>query len=280
MYGMSEPNDDGAGRRELRIAAIGDLHFDAAAAGSLRDVFAEVDRSAEILVLCGDLTSHGRPEQMRGFVEELAAVEIPIIAVLGNHDFEAELADEAAAILADRGVHVLDGDHVVLEGIGFAGTKGFVGGFGRGALAPFGEPLIKAFVQATTDESIKLENALRNLQTETKVAVLHYSPIVETCAGEPEMILPFLGSSRMLEPLDTIGASVVFHGHAHHGALAGTTPGGIPVYNVSRPLLSANGHLFLLWSTPAPERRRETAAPAAGRPTARVVGRRTDAPAS
>lgn len=244
-----------SGGREIRIAALADIHFNGDGAGDLRDLFAEVDRSADILAICGDITTHGRPEQMRRFIEELAGVHIPIVCVLGNHDHEADVADELAALLHDRGAHVLDGDHVVIDGIGFAGTKGFVGGFGRGALAPFGEKLIKDFVQAALNESIKLENALRNLDTDTKVALLHFAPITDTIIGEPEFIHPFLGSSRLLEPLETYGATVIFHGHAHHGVTAGRTPSGIPVHNVALPLLRAHNRRFVLWSTPAPERR-------------------------
>lgn len=252
---MTEHHKDPNGR-EIRIAALGDVHFNGEGAGDLRELFAEIDRGADVLALCGDLTTHGRPEQMRMFIDELAGVHIPIVCVLGNHDYEGEAADELKALLKHRGVHVLDGDQAVIDGIGFAGTKGFVGGFGRGALAPFGEKLIKDFVQAALDESIKLENALRNLYTDTKVVLLHFAPIIDTVLGEPEYIHPFLGSSRLLEPLETHGASVIFHGHAHHGAAAGRTPSGIPVHNVALPLLRKQNRRYLLWSTPAPDRRK------------------------
>ncbi len=243
--------------RQIRIAAIGDVHFDGTKPGSLVEIFAAANRDADALVLCGDLTTHGRAEQMRGFVEELASVEIPIIAVLGNHDYDAGEVEACSAILRARGVHLLDGDAVVIDGVGFAGTKGFCGGFGRGALAPFGEPEIKQFVQVALDEAIKLENALRSLPVEQRVVVLHYAPILDTVIGEPEVILPFLGSSRLLQPIETIGASVVFHGHAHHGALEASTPAGIPVYNVAQPLLKEAGRHFVLWSATAPNRRGE-----------------------
>jgi Icc-related predicted phosphoesterase len=244
--------------RQLRIAAVGDLHYDGPhAAGTLRDVFADINRSADVLVLTGDLTTHGKPEQMEGFVEELTGVQIPIVCVLGNHDCETDHEAEVCAILSGRDVHVLDGDHIVIDGIGFAGTKGFAGGFGRGALAPFGERIIKEFVQVAIDEALKLENALRNLGTDTRIVVLHYSPVVDTVLGEPEVIYPFLGSSRLVQPLDTLGASIVFHGHAHHGAIEGATPGGIPVRNVALPLLREQGMQFMLWNVPAPDRRKE-----------------------
>lgn len=246
------------GRRELRIAAVGDIHFDGSSHGSLRELFADIHRNADVLVLCGDLTTHGRPEQMKAFVDELAGVQVPIVGVLGNHDCESSEEQAVNEILCDAGVHMLDGTHVVIEGIGFAGTKGFAGGFGRGALGPFGEQLMKDFVNAALDEALKIEKALHHLNTETKVVLLHYAPIEETVHGEPESIYPFLGSSRLQPPLDTHGASVVFHGHAHHGSLEGTTPGGIPVFNVSAPLLAEAGMSYRTFSVPAPERRRET----------------------
>jgi len=243
-----------ADRRQVRVAAVGDFHFGAEHAPALRDLFAGLRGQADVLVLCGDLTTHGRADQTRGFVDLLKGVDIPIVTVLGNHDYEADCVDDVRAILRDRGVHVLDGDNVEIDGIGFAGVKGFGGGFGRGTLGPFGEPEYKQFVQRALDESLKLENALRTLKTPTKVAVLHYAPIPETLAGEPEVIFPFLGSSRLLPPIETYGASVVFHGHAHTGAAEGRTPTGIPVYNVALPLLRRAGLPYRLWTTPRLER--------------------------
>jgi Icc-related predicted phosphoesterase len=242
--------------RQVRLAAVGDLHYDANQGTTFRNMFASMNKHADILVLCGDMTTHGKPEQMRAFVDELAGVEIPIVAVLGNHDYEAGKAAELTTILKDRGVHVLDGDYVVIDGVGFVGTKGFAGGFGRGALAPFGELLIKEFVQAALDEALKLENGLRSLHADIKVVVLHYAPITDTIVGEPEAIWPFLGSSRLLQPIETIGADVVFHGHAHHGVLEARTPAGIPVYNVALPVLEERGDRFFVWTAAAPERRR------------------------
>jgi Icc-related predicted phosphoesterase len=244
--------------RELRVAAVGDLHFDPAQTGALRALFADVHRTADVLALLGDMTMHGRPEQMRSFVNELAGVEVPIVAVLGNHDYESGRHDECTRILTDAGVHVLDGTSVVIEGVGFAGTKGFAGGFGRGALGPFGEQLMKDFVNAALDEALKIEKSLFELRTHTRVVLLHYAPIVDTIHGEPPEIYPFLGSSRLLQPIETLGAAVVFHGHAHHGALEGATPGGIPVFNVSLPLLREAGMTFRLFTVQAPERRKDS----------------------
>lgn len=247
--------DDGARRRRVRIAAVGDFHYDDEHEGGVREILDSVRLKADVLVLCGDLTTHGRPEQMRPVAEMLGALALPVVTVLGNHDVESGAVEECSAILRERGVHVLDGTSVEIEGIGFAGVKGFGGGFGRGSLGPFGEPETKAFVQAAIDEALKLENALRLLRTETRVAVLHYSPIAETLVGEPEIIFPYLGSSRLLAPIETYQASVVFHGHAHTGVAEARTPTGIPVYNVALPVLRAGGCAFRVWSAEAPDRR-------------------------
>jgi Icc-related predicted phosphoesterase len=248
--------DRPAAARQLRIAALGDFHYDPARDDGLAELFREVCDSADVLVLCGDMTTHGEGGQTRGFVDQLRGVDIPIVAVLGNHDYEHGTPDVVMAVLRDRGIHVLDGDSVEIQGVGFAGVKGFGGGFGRGSLGPFGEPEYKVFVKAAIDEALKLENALRALRTPTKVAVLHYSPIPETLVGEPEVIFPFLGSSRLVPPIDTIGASVVFHGHAHVGAAEGRTPAGVPVYNVALPVLRALGLSARIWTAPVPDRRR------------------------
>ncbi len=251
-----------AAERFVRIAAVGDVHYDGGR-GTLADVFGAASRDADILVLCGDLTTHGRPDQMEGFARELGAIDIPIVAVLGNHDHEGEATEVLNEILRRKGVHVLDGENAVIDGVGFAGVKGFAGGFGRGTLAPFGEALIKAFVQHAIDESLKLENALRTLDTDTKVVVMHYSPIEETLHGEPEVIHPFLGTSRLLTPIETHGADVVFHGHAHNGQPEARTPGGVPVYNVALPVLQRSGQYVRVFRARAPERRKRRQSEAA-----------------
>jgi Icc-related predicted phosphoesterase len=244
------------GERQLRIAAVGDVHFSGVDGGVLRPVFIDASREADVLVLCGDLTTHGEPAQVEGLLGELQGVEIPIVAVLGNHDYEADRVDEVKSVLERRGIHLLDGDGVVIEGVGFAGVKGMGGGFDRGALSAFGEPIYKRFVQEAIDEALKLETALQRLDTETKVAVLHYSPIRATLAGEPEEIFPYLGSSRLLPPIETYSPAAVFHGHAHIGALEAATPSGIPVYNVSHSLLlRETGKGYRVWTTLAPDRR-------------------------
>lgn len=247
--------------RELSIAAIGDLHFDVNTRGSLKRVFAEISQEADVLVLCGDLTTHGEPEQVAGLLDEMRGIEIPIVAVLGNHDYEAGKEEILCEMLTDNGVHMLDGQNVEIQGIGFAGVKGFGGGFGRRTLGPFGERIYKDFVQAALDESLKLETALRTLETETRVVLLHYSPIRETLQGEPEEIYPFLGSSRLLPPIETYAANVVFHGHAHIGAPEATSPAGIPVFNVAKMVLEKNiGKPYRIWTVTAPDRRQRKGA--------------------
>jgi Icc-related predicted phosphoesterase len=245
-------------QRDLRIAAIGDIHFDGKANGSLQSLFADIGRDAQVLVICGDLTTHGEPDQLAGLIKEMRGVEIPIVSVLGNHDYEAGKEAILCEMLAERGVHLLDGTNVEIEGVGFAGVKGFGGGFGRRTLGPFGERIYKEFVQAAIDEALKLETALRTLATESRVVVLHYSPVPETLVGESEEIFPFLGSSRLLPPIETYGASVVFHGHAHIGYPEAVSPGGVPVYNVARTVLeSATGVGYRIWSATAPDRRQQ-----------------------
>lgn len=222
----------------LRIAAVSDIHYTKTAQGSLQPLFAEITDGADILVLPGDLTDYGLAEEARVLARDLtASVKIPIVAVLGNHDYEAGEVDEVKEILGGAGVHVLDGDAVEVLGIGFAGVKGFAGGFGRGALGPWGETMIKAFVQEAIQEALKLESALARLTTAHRIALLHYAPIRDTVEGEPVEIHPWLGSSRLEEPLSRFEVSAVFHGHAHKGAPEGRTSTGIPVYNVCLQVL-------------------------------------------
>lgn len=223
----------------LRIAALGDIHVSKSSQGKFQSLFAQISNSADVLVLCGDFTDYGLPDEARVLTKELSSsVKIPIVAVLGNHDYESGKQDEIRQILTDAGVSVLDGEVVEVHGVGFAGVKGFAGGFGRGALGPWGEPAIKQFVQEAVDEALKLESALARLRTQRRVAVLHYAPIRGTVEGEPPEILPYLGSSRLEEPINRYRVSAVFHGHAHRGSPEGKTSTGIPVYNVAMPLLA------------------------------------------
>jgi Icc-related predicted phosphoesterase len=225
----------------VRIAAVGDVHYAKSSQGMLQPLFNQITEHADVLVLPGDLTDYGLPEEARVLARDLtAAVKIPIVAVLGNHDYESDEAAEITRILVDAGVHVLDGDSVELFGVGFAGVKGFAGGFGRGTLGPWGERAVKQFVQEAISEALKLESALARLKTAHRIAVLHYAPIVGTVEGEPLEIFPWLGSSRLEEPLIRFQVSAVVHGHAHKGSPVGQTTTGIPVYNVAIQVLRAN----------------------------------------
>lgn len=225
--------------RPLRFAAVGDLHCTTESVGALRALFAQAAASTDALLLCGDLTDYGLADEAQVLAEELqAAAGIPIVAVLGNHDFESDRPDEVRAILSEAGVRVLDGEACEIHGIGIAGTKGFAGGFGRGSLGPWGERMIKQFVGEAMQEATKLESALAKLRTPQRIAMLHYSPIEETVRGEPAEIYPFLGTSRLEDPLVRQPVDVVVHGHAHRGSPEGRTVNDIPVYNVARPLLA------------------------------------------
>jgi Icc-related predicted phosphoesterase len=222
----------------VRVAAVGDLHCTKTSQGQFQGLFAAVAEAADILVLCGDLTDYGLPEEAEILVREMAGgAKLPTIAVLGNHDFESGREADVKRILVEAGVLVLDGDAVEVRGIGFAGAKGFAGGFGRGTLGAWGERTIKSFVQEAIDEALKLEAALARLRTDRRIAVLHYAPIRATVENEPVEIFPFLGCSRLEDPLNRYPVTAVVHGHAHNGAPEGRTSGGSPVYNVSLPLL-------------------------------------------
>lgn len=242
--------DDRQRRGIVRVAAVGDFHCGEEDAGRYREAFAKVNDEADVLLLAGDLTRRGTPAEFRVVAGELADVRIPILTVLGNHDHESHQTEAGLAILRERGVHILDGEPFELnDRIGFAGVKGFMGGFGRWTLTAFGEVETKAFVGTTLEEVQRLEFALRRLSTPVRVVVLHYAPITDTVVGEPEQIFPFLGNDRLVEPIDRFKAAVVFHGHAHHGTFRGTTPGGVPVFNVSHVLLRDQkvGDMYFLY---------------------------------
>src|SRR5215475_6249187 len=223
----------------MRIAATADLHFTAQRYTVLRDQLSRVRDDADVLVLAGDLTNYGQPDEMEPLLNALVRLRIPTIAVLGNHDFESGREAELMRMMTAEGIKVLDGSAYERDGVGFAGTKGFVGGFGRGVLTAFGEPEIKAFVHASIEESLKLERGLSQLRTPKRVVVLHYSPIAATVQGENPEIFAFLGTSRLAEVIDRHGADLVVHGHAHHGTLEGQTLAGVPVRNVAITLLQA-----------------------------------------
>jgi Icc-related predicted phosphoesterase len=223
----------------MRIAATADLHFVSQNATVLRDQFNKVRDEADLLVIAGDLTNYGQPAEMEPLLNTLVRLRIPTVAVLGNHDYESDRPSELIRMLTAEGIKVLDGSAYERDGVGFAGTKGFVGGFGRGALTAFGEPEIKTFVKASIDEALKLERAMSQLRATKRVVVLHYAPVTGTIEGEAPEISPFLGTSRLAEVIDRHGADLVVHGHAHNGQLNGRTTGGIPVHNVAITLLQA-----------------------------------------
>lgn len=225
---------DGA---RVRVAALGDIHVRETDSGHFHDLFTDISNRADVLVLCGDVTNRGLPREAEVLVEELRACRVPVLAVLGNHDLECGHEEDVTQILCAAGVMMLEDEPRELLGVGFAGVKGFCGGFGTHMLTPFGEQSIKDFVNETVHEALRLESALLRLRTEHKVAVLHYSPIRDTVVGEPPEIFPFLGSTRLAEPLDRFSVSVCVHGHAHHGAPEGTTTTGIPVYNVAHAIM-------------------------------------------
>jgi Icc-related predicted phosphoesterase len=257
-------------RTRLRIAAMGDLHIAKNSQGTFQPLFSQISAAADVLAICGDFTDYGLPDEARVLVRELtAAMKIPVIAVLGNHDYEGGKPDEIRQILMDGGVTVLDGEATEVHGVGFAGVKGFAGGFGRGALGPWGEKAIKAFVQEAVDEALKLEAALARLRTQKRVALLHYSPIRATVEGEPPEIFAYLGSSRLEEPINRYRVTAVFHGHAHRGTAEGRTSTGVPVHNVSMPLLARvnpNRPPFLIVEVPLEEAETSIAAEPRGEP--------------
>lgn len=231
---------------KLRVAAVGDLHCRDDQIGRFRHFVRQVNEEAEILLLCGDLTDHGKVSEVKRLAEEFAPLRVPGVAVLGNHDYEAGNAEQITAELTKLNIRCLDGDrHIFDKVLGIAGVKGFGGGFGSSALQAFGEVPVKNFVGEAVNESLKLEAALAQLDTPKKVVIMHYAPIVETCEGENPEVYPFLGTSRLSMPVDQFGAHAVFHGHCHHGKPEGRTRAGVPVYNVSMPL----------WAKRTPEHR-------------------------
>lgn len=231
--------------KKTKIAAVADVHFKETDKGTWTEYFKEISTKADVLIIAGDLTDTGDETEAQILADELKSCTVPIVAVLGNHDFEKGRHKLIRQILLKQGIHILDGESIVINDIGFAGVKGFGGGFDRQMLSFFGEAAMKAFVQEAVDEALHLDRALSRLEAEQrdikKVAVLHYSPIKETVMGEPEPIYPFLGCSRLAEPLNRHKVIAAFHGHAHIGSLQGQTTDGIKVYNVAKPILLKQG---------------------------------------
>jgi Icc-related predicted phosphoesterase len=234
----------------IRVAAIADVHFSEDSSDTLRAHWSRLHEVADLLLIAGDLTTHGAANQAAVLANELEVVEIPVVAVLGNHDYHADQENRVRGELERTGATVLEGEHVTFtidgQTVGVAGTKGFGGGFAGASGSAFGEPEMKAFIQHTRQLATQLEENLRVLQADYRIALLHYSPVKDTLAGERLEIYPFLGSYLLAEAIDAAGADLVVHGHAHHGAVKGVTAGGIPVRNVALPLLRSPYTLYNL----------------------------------
>lgn len=227
----------------IRVAATADVHVGADSRGRLGPHFEHVAEHADVLLIGGDLTKCGTADEARVLVDELSDVPIPRYAVLGNHDHHADEVEKVVAVLEGGGIHVLEGSHDVVRiadrTLGLAGVKGFGGGFPGAFASEFGESEMKAFVRHTKDVSVRLREALSALDTDVRVAVLHYSPVEETLRGERLELYPLLGSYLLGEAVDLAGADLVVHGHAHNGSEHGTTPGGTAVRNVAQPVIGS-----------------------------------------
>jgi Icc-related predicted phosphoesterase len=234
----------------MRVAAVADIHLKAEEQEKNVSQFSVVNELADVLVIAGDFTNHGRPEEMRACMAVLEHVHVPIVAVLGNHDHESGNQDELAGMLRLAGVHLLDGQCHEMDGVGFAGTKGFCGGFAPYELMPFGEGGIKTFVEIAEREAVKLDYGLAQLHTPIKIAITHYAPIRGTVIGEPEPIFPFLGSSRLQRALDRHRPILALHGHAHKGTFSAESSTGTRVCNVALHLLRERGeeHPFTIFN--------------------------------
>ena len=227
----------------IRVAAMGDIHLGTESRGMLRPSLANIADHADVLLVAGDLTHVGDPTEAEIVAEELAGHDVPVIAVLGNHDHQSDAAEKVTLILEGAGVTMLDGSAIEVDTesgpLGVAGTKGFGGGFPPAMAAGFGEPEMRAFVATSNREADALQDALESLRCETRVALTHYAPVVDTLAGERPEIYAFLGSIALAEAIDEGSASLAIHGHAHLGAASGATPGGVPVMNVAQPVIRA-----------------------------------------
>jgi Icc-related predicted phosphoesterase len=227
--------------RSVRVAAVGDVHIGLEGAGMFRPLLTRLPDEADVLLLAGDLTRHGDPAEAEVLAGEIDGIGVPVVSVLGNHDHHSGCPEKVASVLEDVGVRILEGDAVILDvdgvTLGVAGTKGFGGGFTGACGSEFGEEEMKAFMRHSRHLAESLEAALAGLDTDLRVALLHYSPVDGTLEGEPLEIYPFLGSSLLAEAIDRAGADFAFHGHAHAGTETGTTPGGVPVVNVAYPVI-------------------------------------------
>ncbi|MGW0331464.1 metallophosphoesterase family protein [Streptomyces sp. NPDC003011] len=242
----------------IRVAAVGDIHMGPDSQGLLRPAFDTLPECADLLLLAGDLTRHGTPEEARVVAQEVTGLPVPVIAVLGNHDHHDEQPEKVTGILQEAGVTVLEGEGTVVEcggtRLGIAGTKGFGGGFVGRSAGEFGEPLMKEFVRCTRRSADGLRTALEDLAGQgcaVRVALTHFSPVADTLAGEPPEIYPFLGSYLLAEAIDTAGADLAVHGHAHAGTEHGMTAGGVRVRNVAQPVIRRAFNVYQLHTTAA-----------------------------
>jgi len=234
----------------IRVAAVGDVHVDADVVGRYRPALTELADCADVLLLAGDLTRHGTVDEADCVAREFGDLPVPVVAVLGNHDYQCDQADEVTRILDGAGITVLEGSGTVIDSgeqrLGVAGVKGFGGGFSGRCATAFGEPEMKAFVRSTELSAERLASALNELDCDSRVALTHYSPVPDTLAGEPLEIYPFLGSYLLAQAIDAGGASLAIHGHAHRGCERGVTPGGIRVRNVAHPVIRQAFRVFHL----------------------------------
>jgi Icc-related predicted phosphoesterase len=225
----------------MRIAAVGDVHLAEDARGALRPALEKLSDHADVLLLAGDLTRHGTVEEARVVADEFADLAVPVVGVLGNHDHHSDQQDDLMRVLSDGGITMLEGNSTTLDigghTLGIAGVKGFGGGFAGKCASMFGERQMKEFVGHTVEIAEQLRKSLAQLQTDVKVALMHYSPISDTLHGEPPEIYPFLGSYLLGEPIDEYAVDLALHGHAHAGCERGTTPGGVRVRNVAQPVI-------------------------------------------
>jgi Icc-related predicted phosphoesterase len=236
----------------IRIAAVGDVHVDKDVVGRYRPALEELPDRADALLIAGDLTRHGTPEEARCFTQEFGGLAVPVVVVLGNHDHQSDQQDEVTKVLTDAGITVLEGEATVLElhghRLGIAGVKGFGGGFAGACASNFGEREMKDFVGTTEAISATLTTALQSVQVDALVALTHYAPVPETLVGEPLEIYPFLGSYQLGRAIDSAPTALALHGHAHHGSERGRTPGGVPVRNVAHPVIKQAYNVYQLLS--------------------------------
>jgi uncharacterized protein len=230
----------------VKIAAAGDVHASEATRPHTEESFAAIERDVDLVLLAGDLTAHGEPEEARVLADACRDVRIPVCAVLGNHDLHSGRGDEVAAILRDAGLHILERGMAVFDDVGVVGTKGFVGGFTGSQLPDFGEPLLRRVYAETSEEVDAIRQGLQEVaHCPIRVVLLHYSPTSDTLHGEPEGIWTYLGSERLATPIAEYRPDVVLHGHAHAGSFEGAI-GTVPVYNVAVHVTGRDFYVFEL----------------------------------